>query len=107
SERWGDEPRQLAPALARSAAQMEAFYVAEGLRTIVFTLAPERFIVGGGVSQIDGFHQDVRSALMKTLAGYPGLSEHESEDFVVAPGLGDRSGIAGGFVLADLALAAS
>ncbi|MDH5420693.1 MAG: ROK family protein [Acidimicrobiia bacterium] len=107
SERWGDEPRQLAPALARSAAQMEAFYVAEGLRTIVFTLAPERIIVGGGVSQIDGFHQDVRSALMKTLAGYPGLSEHESEDFVVAPGLGDRSGIAGGFVLADLALAAS
>ena len=107
SARWGDEPRRLAPALQRSAAQMEAFYVAEGLRTIVFALAPERIIVGGGVSQIDGFHRDVRSALMKTLAGYPGLSEHESDDFVVAPGLGDRSGIAGGFVLAGLALATS
>ena len=107
SARWGDEPRRLAPALERSAAEMEAFYVAEGLRAIVFTLAPERIIVGGGVSQIEGFHTQVRSALVKTLAGYPGLPEHEADAFVVAPGLGDRSGIAGGFVLADMALATS
>lgn len=107
SARWGDEPRRLAPALRRSASDMEAFYVAEGLRAIVFTLAPERIIVGGGVSQIEGFHPAVRSALVRTLAGYPGLPEHGAEGFVVAPGLGDRSGIAGGFALADLAVAAS
>lgn len=106
SARWGDEPHRLAPALHRSAAEMEAFYVAEGLRAIVYTLAPERIIVGGGVSQIEGFFPAVRSALVRALAGYPGLPEHEAEGFVVAPGLGDRSGIAGGFVLADLALAA-
>ncbi len=102
--RWGDEPRYLAPALGRSAAEMEAFYVAEGLRAIVFTLAPELIIVGGGVSHMDGFFPAVRSALITTLAGYPGLPEHSSDAFVVPPGLGDRSGIAGGFVLAERAV---
>lgn len=102
--RWGDEPRNLAPAFRMSAAEMEAHYVAEGLRNIVFVLAPELIIVGGGASKIEGFLPAVRSRLQESLAHYPGLPEHDDDSFVVAPGLGERSGVAGGFVLATGAL---
>jgi hypothetical protein len=52
---------------------------------------------------LPGFHSAVSAELAEQLAGYPGLSEHESRDFVVAPGLGDLSGLAGGLILAEKA----
>lgn len=99
--RWGSRPDELVA--RQDVLDMEAFYIAEGLRTIVYLLAPERIIVGGGVAKLDGLFPAIRSALSATLAGYPGLPEHQSDDFVVPPGLADRSGIAGAFALAELA----
>lgn len=82
-----------------------AFYVAQGVRNLIYTLAPQRVIVGGGVSKIPGFHARLRTDLVRSLAGYPGLEEHTSDAFVVAPGLGDHSGLVGGLVLAAGAVA--
>jgi len=50
-----------------------------------------------------GFHSAVSTELVDQLAGYPGQSEYESGEFVVAPGLGDLSGLAGGLILAEQA----
>ena len=103
-DRWGRSPSELTGDVRSQALEIEGHYIAEGLRSIVYTLAPQRIIVGGGVSKMEGLFPFIRSALTASLAGYPGLREHREGDFVVPPGLGDRSGIAGGFALAELAL---
>lgn len=79
-------------------------YLAQGLRTFVYTLAPQRIIVGGGVSESPEFHAHLRRELGEQLAGYPQIAEHHGDDFVVAPGLGGRSGLAGALVLARWAI---
>ncbi len=101
--RWGTAADQLTGAAATEAIQTEAFYLAQGLRNVVYTIAPERIVVGGGVAKMDGLLAAVRTELNAALAGYPGLEEHSQPEFVVPPGLGDGAGIAGGFVLAELA----
>ena len=77
----------------------ETFYLAQLVRNLIYTLAPERVIMGGGVSKMPGLLEGVHQALPTELGGYPGLEEHTS-GFVVPPGLGDLSGMAGGLVLA-------
>ncbi len=101
--RWGRPADQLAGEALDEARRVEAFYVAQGLRNVVYTLAPERIIVGGGVSKMPGIFPVLREELRAALAGYPGLPEHQGDDFVVPPGLGDQAGISGAFVLAEVA----
>ncbi len=101
--RWGRDATELDGDELEEAVRIEAFYLAQGLRNIVYAIAPERIIVGGGVGKLPGLFPRLRVELGRALAGYPGLPEHEADDFVVAPGLGDHAGIAGGFVLAELA----
>ncbi|NNF64531.1 MAG: ROK family protein [Acidimicrobiia bacterium] len=103
--RWGTPAETLTGDALEAAIEIEAHYIAEGLRNIVYAIAPERIIVGGGVSSIDGLLPQVRRKLTESLAGYPGLPDHEKPDFVTPPGLGDGSGIAGAFALAETALA--
>ncbi len=85
------------------AVEFEAFYLAQMMRNLVYILAPERVIVGGGVSRLPGLLDLVNRRLVAELSGYPGLPEHDS-GFVVPPGLGDMSGLAGGLVLAERVL---
>lgn len=85
---------------------LEAFYLAQMASDMVYTLAPERIIFGGGVSEMPGLVDRVGAGLASELAGYPGLAEHE-DGFVVPPGLGRLSGLAGGLILADLAVRSS
>jgi len=85
------------------AVEIEAFYLAQMMRNLVYILAPERVIVGGGVSRLPGLLDLVNRRLVAELSGYPGLPEHDS-GFVMPPGLGDMSGLAGGMVLAQRAL---
>lgn len=80
--------------------ELVVFYLAQGLRSIVYVVAPQRIVVGGGVAHMPGFHAALRKALGESLGGYPGLQEYADADYIVAPGLGDSSGLAGGLVLA-------
>jgi fructokinase len=75
-------------------------YLAQGLRSLVYTVAPERMIVGGGVSALPHFHERLRYRLASFLAGYP--KEPDLDLLVAEPGLGRLSGLAGGLVLAEL-----
>ena len=80
-------------------------YVAQGMLNLVYTVAPERIIVGGGVTQLPGFHDRLRNRLGQLIAGYP--SEPDLDLLISPPGLGDRSGLAGAIVLAAEASAES
>jgi fructokinase len=100
--RWGRSGDRLAGSDLETAVDIEAFYLAQGLRNIVYTVAPQRIVIGGGVPKMPGIFPAIGTHLTAALAGYPGLPEHATDAFVVPPGLGDRAGIAGGFVLAEL-----
>jgi fructokinase len=57
------------------------------------------------VMKLPGLLDSTRRQMVESLGGYvdtPALSGG-AEEFLVAPGLGDRSGIAGGLVLAERA----
>jgi fructokinase len=104
--RFGRPAEQLDGGDLQRAVEWEAGYLAEGLRTIVYTLAPERIVLGGSVVQLPELFPLVRKKLLATLADYGVLPEHTADDFVVPAGLGGLAGPAGALVLAENALRA-
>jgi len=98
--RFGVPGARLSGGDLEQAVRLEAFYLSQLVRNLVYALSPERVIFGGGVSQMHGLLDLVASTLPDQLAGYPGLAEHGS-GFVVPAGLGDLAGLAGGLVLAE------
>ena len=103
--RWGGPAQALDDDILAKAVSVEAHYLAEGLRTVVYTHAPQRIVVGGGVARLPGLFDAIRESLRQSLGGYPGLPEHDEEAFVSPAGLGERAGVAGAFVLAERAAA--
>lgn len=102
--RWGAPAEQLKGELRERAADLEAAYLASGIRTIVYALAPERVVIGGGVIGLAGLLPRVRAHLVGALGGYPGLAEHADESFVQAAGLGRMAGPRGALAVAESAL---
>lgn len=98
--RFGRPAQELRGEEEARALELEAFYLAQGLRDLVYVAAPERIVVGGGVSKMPGFHSALADALRGELADYPDEDSHGSDGFIVAPGLGDLSGLAGALLLA-------
>lgn len=78
-------------------------YVAQGLVALVYMVAPERIVVGGGVSRLPGFHDRLRTKVATMLGGYPNMPDLDL--LISQPGLGERSGLAGALLLAAGALA--
>jgi fructokinase len=76
---------------------LEARYLAQGMRTFTYTLAPQRILLGGGVLQTPGLLARVRAHLVHTLA--------DLADYLVAPALGQDAGLYGAFALAQRAAA--
>jgi fructokinase len=101
--RWGIPAEQLEGALRERAVELEATYLASGLRTLVYAVAPERIVLGGGVAGLPGLLPRVRAHLSRELGGYPGLPEHADEAFVQAAGLGAMAGPRGTLAIADSA----
>lgn len=98
--RWGRPAEQVEE--TDRMVEIEAATIAAGLRQIVYVLAPERIVLGGGVSKLPGLHERVNSELVSQMSGYTVSSEHEA-GFVVPPGLGDDAGVAGALALAIVA----
>jgi fructokinase len=103
ASRWGHQPRELAadhPAWA-----LEAHYLALALATWVCTLSPQSFILGGGVMRQTHLFPLIRAELTQLLNGYIQAEELLSkvDQFVVAPQLGNNSGVLGALVLAERA----
>ncbi|HEX7276704.1 MAG TPA: ROK family protein [Acidimicrobiales bacterium] len=102
--RWGCRPEELEGARREAALDVEAAYLASGLRNAVYAFAPERIVLGGGVAHLPGLVERVGRALAAELAGYPGLPEYGRDDFVVLAGLGDMAGPAGALAFAAQAV---
>jgi fructokinase len=100
--RWGRAGQDLGD-LTERAVDLEARYLASGFRSLVYALAPQRIILGGGVSELPGLFERLRFHLVEDMNGYALQPEHES-GFVVPPGLGSNSGLAGAMALAEIAL---
>ena len=77
-------------------------YLAQVIAVLVYTYAPQRIVVGGGVASSPHFYEALSEASHDALGGYP--VEEDLEDLIVPPGLGDLAGLAGGLVLARQAL---
>ncbi|MEO6602973.1 MAG: ROK family protein [Polyangiaceae bacterium] len=101
--RWGKRAEAL-PA-AHAAWDLESRYIASALTSLVLVLSPERLILGGGVMQVEALFPLVRQYLMRSLAGYVQADSvlRGIDQYVVPPGLGQRSGIAGALALAEQA----
>jgi len=106
-DRFGVRAERLEGDDVAQAVEWEAGYLASGIRNMVYILAPERVVIGGGVAELPGLFPALRRKLAASLAGYPGLPEHESDDFVVPAALGGMAGPLGSLVLAEQALPAS
>jgi fructokinase len=101
-ERWGEPAEELTdPAVW----ELEAHYVALGLVNVICTLSPQRIILGGGVPKEPMLLPLVRDKVRTLLAGYIDADELDSglDEFIVAPGLGDRAGVLGAIELARTA----
>lgn len=84
---------------------LEARYVASALTSLVLVLSPQRVILGGGVMQVAQLFPLIRQYLTRSLAGYVQASalRENIDEYVVPPGLGTNSGIAGALALAERA----
>jgi fructokinase len=102
-ERWGQRGETL-PA-DHPAWPLEAHYLALGLVNFICTLSPQRIVMGGGIMQQPQLFPLVRREVRELLNGYlqtPVILEWIDE-YIVPPGLGDRSGVLGAIALAQQA----
>ncbi|MGI9658471.1 MAG: ROK family protein [Gaiellaceae bacterium] len=98
SARWGKSTPELRE--HPKAWQLEARYLAQALRTYMYVIAPQRFILGGGVMEQDGLLGLVRDELLRELAHY-GPGPASLAEYVVAPELGQDAGLIGALALAQ------
>lgn len=99
--RWGRPAEQLDGEELQAATRLQAAYLAAGLRNIVYSLAPQRIVIGGSVTGLPGLFPLVRANLSEALVRYPGLPEHDAGDFIVPAALGPLAGPVGALVLAE------
>jgi fructokinase len=83
-------------------------YLGQLVADVLLMISPERVILGGGVMSSEPLLRETRAAVARLLNGYGGYgaSTTSLDRTIVAPGLGERSGIVGAFVLAERALRA-
>ena len=92
-KRWGVRGEALPTAHAAWA--LEAKYIALGVANFICTLSPELVVIGGGVMRQGLLYGMVRDGVRRLLAGYV-----ERLPEIVAPGLGELSGVLGAIALA-------
>jgi fructokinase len=101
-QRWGRSGEELAddPVVW----ELESEYLALGLMNVICALSPQRIVLGGGVPKQPNLLPLVRQRLMELLGEYfnaPELTQPDAiEQYIVAPGLGDLSGVLGAIELA-------
>lgn len=102
--RWGERPRDLEG--RDEVWDLEARYLAQGLRAFTYVLAPQRILLGGGLMQQDGLLALVRRYLTDELGGYMTAARLRGDltEYVVAPELGQDAGLYGAMALAEQAL---
>ena len=95
--RWNTDPATLP--VEHEAWKLESGYLADALYNLTLTLAPQRFILGGGVMEQKQLFPMIRHDLNERIAGY--IEIDDLDTFIVPPGLSSRSGVLGALALAQ------
>jgi fructokinase len=93
--RWGASLSELGP--GHDGHDIIAWYLAQMVTTLQSIMEPGRIILGGGVTGTPGLLDRVRVHAEALGSAY---FTGQPRDIIVAPGLGDRSGLLGGLALA-------
>jgi fructokinase len=99
-QRWGQRGETLPsnhPAWA-----LEAHYLALAVTNFIFTLSPQRVILGGGIMEQNQLFPMIRKNIQKMLNGYIQANDilKEIDSYIVPPGLGNQAGVMGAIALA-------
>ena len=98
AERWGVDPSE---ADSRDDVwQLEASYLAQLVRVLAYSFAPDRIVFGGGVGSRPGLARLILEASRADIGGYAHYSTGD-DAFVTAPALGENSGLLGAALLAQ------
>ncbi|MGD0877451.1 MAG: ROK family protein [Anaerolineales bacterium] len=100
AKRWG-QPAQSLPA-NHPAWELEATYIADALSATIYLVSPQRIVLGGGVMDQSQLFPLIRQKVRENLNGYiasPVITAG-MDGYIVAPGLGKRSGILGAMAMA-------
>jgi fructokinase len=103
-KRWGAPAETLAP--DHPAWDLEAHYIAQALASLIYTLSPQRIVLGGGVPQQSHLMPLIRQKVQKLINGYV-QSPHiltDIDSYIVSPGLGGRAGVLGAIAMAEQAV---
>lgn len=87
---------------------LQADYLGQLCAQLVLTVSPQRIIIGGGVMSQQRLFPLVRQRMLHWLGGYVERGEIlvDTDEYVVPPALGERSGVLGALSLALSAIAA-
>jgi fructokinase len=102
-KRWGQKAETLPP--DHPAWDLEAHYIALALASYIYTLSPQKIVIGGGVAQQAHMLPLVRQKVQALLNNYvqsPRITQ-TIDTYIVLPGLGNRSGVLGAIALAEQA----
>ncbi len=101
--RWGKKGEKLPP--EHPAWQLEAHYLALGVANLIFTLSPQRIILGGGVMEQEHLFPLIRKSVLDILSNYISAKEilENIEQYIVPPGLGSQAGVLGAIALGQRA----
>jgi fructokinase len=82
---------------------LEAEYIALALVNYVYTVSPQRIIIGGGVGQLPHLLPRVRKKTREIINGYVQSAAilENIESYIVPPSLGNRAGVLGAIALAE------
>ena len=97
ADRWGFEPSEAGG--RDDIWQMEAAYLAQLVRVLTYSLAPDRIVFGGGVGSHPGLLKMIRATSRSDLGSYADYLSGE-DGSIAAPALGDDSGLLGAALLA-------
>jgi fructokinase len=84
------------------AVEVIGYYLGQLASTCILLFSPQRLIFGGGVMQQQSLYTAMRNTASRLDNGYTGIGA-KLEQLITPPGLGERSGIAGAFALAQQA----
>jgi fructokinase len=100
-KRWGKPGRSLPP--DHPAWAIEAEYLAYAVQNLILNTSPEMVILGGGVMEQTHLFPVIRKRVLELLNGYIRSDKilNHIEEYIVPPGLGNRSGGLGSIAIAQ------